>query len=697
MKKSHLLFTHTLTAFFALLINISCYKSGSTASLSTEGDSLLETASGRLSNEQIIALADSLEQAKAVSTFKAADTRAFALFQLGNSRAAEKELKSALNKTPMDAADSLNYYRCISTMTEILSLKKDDESVLRTALPVIEDIVRMADEENPNVLVAYDLLRRITLHVGISQMRLGKQSEAAESFGMSYDYTIRLSAADSSSISLANAAILIGNIVDQYIENKDYALADQWLAHQDDFTQKVELCPEAQPEVIDMVLSYKYINHAVLADRLHRSEEADLAYSKYKLTSYAQTSVGILSEAEFLLRAQRYAAAADAYTILGRYFSERDIRPSLDNMHELKNKFTANYQAGRNDSALAVASYVFEHLDSAIAEQKQNDAAELATIYETQKKDAEIAQQQMALNRLRQIGLIVTIVLLSIFFIAYSIYRHIVQRRLASANAQLEQKNAELVVANARAEESSQMKTNFIQQISHEIRTPLNILSGFAQLVTTPGMDLDDESKADLNGQIIENTDRITGLVNKMLDLAEASSQTVVDCNDELAALQLAKAAVKNAKIEEAKHLNFCIQAENEAAETILYTNQRYATRALELLLDNAQKFTRKAEAYHSMLDDSHKESVWLRITRRHEWVDFIVEDTGTGVPADKAEYIFENFVQLDNYYDGTGIGLTVARSLARRMGGDIVLDTAYTNGARFVLTLPVLAPKTSA
>jgi signal transduction histidine kinase len=70
--------------------------------------------------------------------------------------------------------------------------------------------------------------------------------------------------------------------------------------------------------------------------------------------------------------------------------------------------------------------------------------------------------------------------------------------------------------------------------------------------------------------------------------------------------------------------------------------------------------------------------------------VQFIVEDTGIGVPAEEAEHIFDEFVQLDEYYDGTGIGLTVARSIARRLGGDIILDTSYTDGARFIMTLPL-------
>ena len=105
-------------------------------------------------------------------------------------------------------------------------------------------------------------------------------------------------------------------------------------------------------------------------------------------------------------------------------------------------------------------------------------------------------------------------------------------------------------------------------------------------------------------------------------------------------------------------------------------TNQRYATRALVLLLDNAKKFTKEG-------------TVRLVISQKPSEVAFTVEDTGIGVPAKQAEHIFEAFVQLDEYYEGTGIGLSVARSIVRRLGGDIVLDTTYQEGARFIMTLP--------
>ena len=71
--------------------------------------------------------------------------------------------------------------------------------------------------------------------------------------------------------------------------------------------------------------------------------------------------------------------------------------------------------------------------------------------------------------------------------------------------------------------------------------------------------------------------------------------------------------------------------------------------------------------------------------------ITYTVTDSGMGVPANEAERIFEPFVKLNSYFDGQGLGLTFARSIARRLGGDLVLDTTNTGkGARFVLTLPM-------
>ena len=240
-----------------------------------------------------------------------------------------------------------------------------------------------------------------------------------------------------------------------------------------------------------------------------------------------------------------------------------------------------------------------------------------------------------------------------------------------------------------QAMESSRMKTDFIQQISHEIRTPLNILSGFTQILTTPGMELDEATQREVSQGIAENTNRITSLVNKMLELADAGSDQEIERTDDVLAVQIAAQAADDSRITMATHLTFDLQLDEGTDMTMLHTNLQQATRALVLLRDNAMKFTRPAEAALATTETANDKKVVLRLTLNSENIAFAVEDNGIGVP-EEAERIFNEFVQLDEYYDGTGIGLTVARSIARRLGGDIVLDTSYTGGARFVYTLPV-------
>jgi signal transduction histidine kinase len=206
-------------------------------------------------------------------------------------------------------------------------------------------------------------------------------------------------------------------------------------------------------------------------------------------------------------------------------------------------------------------------------------------------------------------------------------------------------------------------------------------------------MELDEATRQNINLQITENTNRITGLVNKMLELSDAKSQTFIERKDNVSVVQIASEAVETSGINTAKHLTFDFQVPEKAEKIVLQTNLNAAVRALSLLLDNARKFTAPAGTHAGNRADAsfgRPQQVVLRLHSSDNCLYFVVEDTGIGVPEDEAERIFDEFVQLDNYYDGTGIGLTVARSLARRLGGDIVLDTSYKGGARFVMILPM-------
>ena len=175
-----------------------------------------------------------------------------------------------------------------------------------------------------------------------------------------------------------------------------------------------------------------------------------------------------------------------------------------------------------------------------------------------------------------------------------------------------------------------------------------------------------------------------------MLELAEAGSDNPLERNDQVLAIQIAAQATEDSGISQATHLDFDLDLTPEAETVMLTTALAPATRVLALLLDNAMKFTHPAEAAGGVGAVKEKAHAVLRVAVDNGMVVFTVEDTGIGVPQEESEHIFEEFVQLDKYYDGTGIGLTVARSLAHRLGGDVRLDTDYSSGARFVYALPL-------
>ena len=185
-----------------------------------------------------------------------------------------------------------------------------------------------------------------------------------------------------------------------------------------------------------------------LAMGQNKMDEAKRYYERYKESNDAKSVDGRYMIAEYLVAAHQYAEAADAFpSAFNGMVKKYDIKPSFQLLEMLNKKFEANYKAGRKDSALATAIYTFENLDSAILREKRSQATKLATIYETQQKDEEIAKQQIELTQQRVLGLIIAIVLLTVFFVIYTIFRRRAARRMAEMKAAQERIESELRIA----------------------------------------------------------------------------------------------------------------------------------------------------------------------------------------------------------------------------------------------------------
>lgn len=612
---------------------------------------------------QLLSLTEELDSTGSLSEMKVNYWRGYAYSRQRKMRLAETYWQKA-TELEIKTEEDLEYYaKSANRLASTLLLRGEYESTLRVALDAIakmEQAEYNANSDYANLLTA----------IGCCQLRLGKPEEAKESFGQALRKYEQLTDRSDELSDYTGAIAGIIAITDNYLSLKFFHEAFEWTENFQELLSRYAKLSAASAEYMDKQKARLYLYQACAQEGLGHRNEAAATYEKALKTDYAKTGDGLMEATNYLMSAKRWKEAARNFEVLDQQIAKYEIAPTLDNIpRHMLPKLRANINAHQNDSALAYAMCLCDLIDSAITNKLQDDALELAIIYNTQQKETQIAQQKAELSRQRFTTATIAMLIIIVCFAIIYYNRHRAAQRLKIANQQLE-------IANARAEESSKMKTEFIQQISHEIRTPLNILSGFTQIITTPDMELDSATKSEINEKIAENTQRITGLVNKMLELSDASSQTVIERSDEVPAVQIAAQAAENSGICTDAHITFNLQISPECESAMLTTNLEQATRALTLLLDNARKYTREG-------------SVCLTVRPAGTNISFIVEDTGIGIPASESEHIFEEFVQLDNNNEGTGIGLTVARSICQRMEGSLYLDTCYTLGARFVMMLP--------
>lgn len=242
---------------------------------------------------------------------------------------------------------------------------------------------------------------------------------------------------------------------------------------------------------------------------------------------------------------------------------------------------------------------------------------------------------------------------------------HRAKNKLDEQNRTLIKAEEELRKAKEVAEQSNWLKTMFIQNMSHEIRTPLNSIVGFSGVL----VDMLDE-KEDI-GQYValieSNSKLLLKLVGDILDISILDSEVEIKHNAvDVNACCQASIDAAGASFDPGVRLIF----EPACDELIINSNYSYIVQVLDNLLGNASKFT-------------HVGSVTLtyEVKKEENQLIFTVTDTGIGIPVEEQERVFERFVKLDNFSQGAGLGLSICRIVAERLGGYLRIDKGYTQG----------------
>ena len=248
---------------------------------------------------------------------------------------------------------------------------------------------------------------------------------------------------------------------------------------------------------------------------------------------------------------------------------------------------------------------------------------------------------------------------------------------LVRLNRRLKASTLKLAAARKDMDKSIQAKSLFLSNMSHEIRTPLNAVAGFSEiLISQP--DMDKELRSECNGIIRENSLLLLKLLDDVLDLSNLDIEKMNFSLKDTDAVAVCRSLA--GMMQSIRHTsNATISFRTELQELVLHTDENRLRQLLINLLTNATKFTREGSITLALsLDESGKNAL------------FSVTDTGCGIPPEKQKSVFSRFEKLHEGVSGSGLGLSICHGIIHRLGGDIWVDSSYTQGARFVFSHPI-------
>jgi signal transduction histidine kinase len=255
----------------------------------------------------------------------------------------------------------------------------------------------------------------------------------------------------------------------------------------------------------------------------------------------------------------------------------------------------------------------------------------------------------------------------------------ILEEKVMERTLELENTIKDLEIAKVKAEASDRLKTAFMNNISHEIRTPLNGILGFGELLAE--MEFSPEEKKEMLAHVKHSSNRLMNTVTDYMDMARIVSGTMNVRKKEFQ-LQLLFEEIIN----KTRHLcaNKMIELETETptqpVDLMLDSDPELISKIFNILFDNALKFTAKG-------------SISCGYNLNNGFIKFFVEDTGKGIDSDKLEMIFNMFSQEDTSntrgYEGSGLGLSIARGLVNLLGGTISVASEKGKGSIFKFTVP--------
>lgn len=412
-----------------------------------------------------------------------------------------------------------------------------------------------------------------------------------------------------------------------------------------------------------------------------------------KVLSYIKLDPSI--EAAF----EKFPAADIYYSLAKKNYakaSELMRRSSISEFRQpqvLRQLIKCAHETG-DDKLLVEATTAYNKvLENMLNEQAEGAVRELQvaySIYDLQnrvnERERESAENVATLERsiiVISVVACVAMLILVLLLLSKSRSNSRLARSLAESNDQLKAESEnlkisreELLRAKNRAEKANNLKDDFIKNMSYEVKIPLQAITEYSRLIVDCAVAMGTKYIVRFADMLELNTELLSNIINDVLRLTDMEASPI-PVHRQVVNLQLLSSA-SIASVAKRVQPGVEMKLDPECGQMDFFTDPTRVQQVLNNLLSNAAKFT-------------HSGSIVLgyRNNEEKDRVEFTVTDTGIGINPDNKEKIFERFVKLDRESQGAGLGLTIARIIARRLGGDIYLDTTYKgHGSRFVFFL---------
>lgn len=474
--------------------------------------------------------------------------------------------------------------------------------------------------------------------------------------GVAYEESLRL--LDGMDGEDVHIRMLLVELIDYNLRIRNVNGASRYLA-------RLNLYPEDRLSPLELAM--RHISNASC-----QLFKGDLKAASHHLAQIGQLEAQLIPEiqqylliidARYLVATGEHEAALTAYND----FLQTEYARINHNIYKeaLLEKADLLVKMGNKEEAYGQYGKVFSYIKTSFEKNYPKEIDRLCTRFQADQLAYQNERDRIVSMRFYLAGIIVSVLFL-IFLLVLG-WKKIFRLK----RSQIRQE-----AMKEKAVQAIQRKNMFLSNMSHEVRTPLNAIVGFSAVLTDEDESFDDESRREFSEIIKVNSFQLLKLINDILDFSDFENDNITFNIRTHDAVKLCNEVVET--VMASRKLEVEMRFDTDLSVLMLDTDDARLRQVLINLLVNATKFTEQG-------------SIVLELKMADaDTALFSVTDTGCGIPPEKQHLIFERFEKLNDFVQGSGLGLSICQLIVKYMNGKLWVDSGYTRGARFCFTHPL-------